>query len=518
MKLSSSRDKQGRQWLDQTTLLRDLGRVLLVRWWMLAAITLLTFALTALGTMMLRPVYSASATILLKKERFDAPVSPEQTIVTGQPDRHLTEEEINSEVEILRSRTLLEAVVRKLDLDREFQPREDGAVRSVLSSLLPDDALSPVVRAQMKLQDDLSIDPVKKSNVIRVSCRAGDRDLAAIIVNTLCVLYQEQHIRLRQNDGTKNFFEQQAQSLRDRLAEQEAVMQRLSPLPGAQLLNQQIELQLRQLNEYEVAWQSTRTALVESEARLKSLSEQLSREPGQLDSEQRTSWRLAPDTIKATLFALELRRTELLGRYRPDHRLVREVEKELAQARQMVEQVEKSSSESVRVVTLNPLRQRLTDALASERSNFASLREKERVLAATVRQAQERLRELGARGYEQRRLDRERELADAAYQNYAKKGEESRISTALDRQGIINVQVIEPARAPFKALSPNVPFNLALGLLGGLVAALATVFTLEYFNPTPRKVRPARPVGRVAQAVLLAGSVRGRRRDLSEPD
>ncbi|MFN7949401.1 MAG: GumC family protein [Blastocatellia bacterium] len=512
----SFQENKNRQWLDQTHLLREIAQVLLARRWLIIGTTLLTFALTAVGTRMLKPVWSASATILLKKERFDAPVSPEQTIVTGQPDRHLTEEEINSEVEILRSRLLLEAVVQRLSLDREFQP---PGKPSALKSLLGGETLTPQARALLKLQEDLSIDPVKKSNVIRVSCRAADRELAATIVNTLCAVYQEHHVSIRQNDGTQNFFEQQAQAMRERLAEREAALQRINPLPGTQLLSQQIETQIRQLNEFEVAWRTTRTALAESEARLKSIEQQLSREPEQLLSEKRTSWRLAPDTIKSQLFALELRRTELLGKYRPDHRLVREVEKELAQARQMVAQLEKASSESVSVSVLNPLRQRLTEALANERSNLASLREKERSLATTVAQVRERLRQLGAQGYEQRRLDRERELADNAYQSYAKKGEESRMSAALDRQGIINVQVVEPARAAFRPLSPNVPLNLALGLIGGLIAALAATFTLEYFNPTPQKVRPAVPIGRVVQTVPLAGSgTRGRHRDAPGSD
>ncbi|HZS07480.1 MAG TPA: GumC family protein [Blastocatellia bacterium] len=517
MNINAAEHREDRPWLEQTDLLGSISQVLLARKWSIVGITLLTFALTVLGTWLAQPVYTASASILLRKERFDAPVTPEQTLVTGQPDRHLTEEEVNSEVEILNSPSILEEVVRRDHLDQEFERSQGNQLLSALKQLLPNDGLTPQARAQIQLRNNLAIESVKKSNIIRVTYRAADRDQSAQVINTLCAVYQERHVRMRQNGGDKNFFAEQARAMRKTLDEKEAALRRVTPLPNSQLLNQQTETQIRQLNEFEAALAATRTALAESEARIKTLDRQLAAEPERLLSEERVAHHVAPDAMKAQLFALELRRTELLSKYQPGHRLVRDLEKDLEKARQLVAQTEALPSESVKVTSLNPLRQRLTDALASERSNFASLREKERMLAATVRQAEEKVRELGMRGYEQRRLDRERELADNAYQLYSRKSEEGRLSSALDEQGIINIQVAEPARAPFKATSPNVPLNLVLGLIGGLVAALAATFTLEYFNPTNKPRRPATPVGRVAPlASRAAGTVRMSRMEIMD--
>ncbi len=288
------------------------------------------------------------------------------------------------------------------------------------------------------------------------------------------------------------------------LQEKEAELKRVSPLPNAQLLNQHIEAQMRQLNEFEVALATTRTAVAESEARISSLEQQMSAEPERLQSEQRIAHRSAPDAIRSQLFALELRRTELLSKYKPNHRLIRDLDKDLDKARRMVEQIEKAPAESSSSSTLNPLRQRLLDTLTTERSALAALREKERALASTVAQATAKVRDLGARGFDQRRLDRERDLADQAYQLYAKKGEESRVSTALDKQGIINVKVAEPARVPFKATSPNILLNLIMGLIGGLILGLALTFTLEFFQPT---IRPAQPIGLIGKYTKTASRV-----------
>ncbi|MFN7931358.1 MAG: Wzz/FepE/Etk N-terminal domain-containing protein [Blastocatellia bacterium] len=499
---------QTETWLDSENLLRAVRQVLWARKWLILGTTLLTFALTATATYLMKPVYTSSASLLIQKERFDAAVTPEQIIATGQPDRRLTEEELNSEVEILNSPSLLEEVVRRLELDKEFTGQQRNSVLAKLSKESLDEKFAAVGQAVIQLQNNLTAEPGKKSNLIKITYKANDRQQAARVVNTLCEVYQERHIRLRQGDGSQDFFVQQAEAMRQRLNEKEEALKRLSPLPNAQLLNQQIETQMRQLNEFEVAWQNTRTAIAESEARTKSLSEQIAKEPERLQTEERIARRSAPDTVRAQLFALEMRRAELLNKYQGNHRLIRDLDKDLEKARRMVELVEKAPAESAVTSSLNPLRQRLIDSLTTERSNLASLQEKERSLATIIQQAKGKARELGLRGYEQRRLDRERDLADQAYQLYAKKGEEGRISTALDKEGIINIKVAEPAQMPYRATSPNVPLNLIVGLIGGLILGLAATFTLEYFAPTTGVQRPLAMTGKYIKTSSQYESVR----------
>ena len=159
MTINTAEHREDRPWLEQTDLLGSISQVLLARKWSIIGITLLTFALTMLGTWLAQPVYTSSASILLKKERFDAPVTPEQTLVTGQPDRHLTEEEINSEVEILNSPSLLEEVARREHLDQEFEQRQENPLLAPLKQLLNEN-LTPQARAQIQLRNNLIIESV----------------------------------------------------------------------------------------------------------------------------------------------------------------------------------------------------------------------------------------------------------------------------------------------------------------------------------------------------------------------
>src|ERR1039457_3058018 len=82
----------------------------------LVLLTFLSLVLgTILGIILLPKDYEAKMKILVKRERVDAAVSPGRDVVLANPGG-VTEEELNSEVELLKSRDLLEKVVISCDL------------------------------------------------------------------------------------------------------------------------------------------------------------------------------------------------------------------------------------------------------------------------------------------------------------------------------------------------------------------------------------------------------------------
>src|ERR1700680_1162768 len=76
---------------------------------------------TILGTILLPKEYEAKMKILVKRERVDAAVSPGRDAALAKSG-DVTEEELNSEVELLKSRDLLEKVVVSCNLQGS-QPR-----------------------------------------------------------------------------------------------------------------------------------------------------------------------------------------------------------------------------------------------------------------------------------------------------------------------------------------------------------------------------------------------------------
>ena len=102
--------------------LRDIATPLF-RHQKLVLLTFLALVLgIILGIILLPKDYEAKMKILVKRERVDAAVTPGRDAVMSNPGE-VTEEELNSEVELLKSRDLLEKVVVACNLqDSRPQP------------------------------------------------------------------------------------------------------------------------------------------------------------------------------------------------------------------------------------------------------------------------------------------------------------------------------------------------------------------------------------------------------------
>src|SRR6266446_2052223 len=86
------------------------------------------------------------------------------------------------------------------------------------------------------------------------------------------------------------------------------------------------------------------------------------------------------------------------------------------------------------------------------------------------------LRELGAR---YQLLKNNVESAHGLHASLLKQQTDTGVNAALVAS---NVRIIERAEAPLRPSKPNVPLNLTLGLLAGLVLAVGAAFSFEYFD------------------------------------
>jgi len=182
----------------------DLGRlfraVMRFKWGILG----LAFAIT-LGTGLMvysmQPIYSASASIVLESQEANV-VNVEQVYTLDTYDYNYTQ----TQIEILKSRSLAERVVRKLQLHKHpaFTAEEAEDEEPVwyegfsLRALLPAREKEPPVQLSAQQQEELaiqglsgaiagglSVNPVEYSYIIYLSYESTDRKLAARIVNSI---------------------------------------------------------------------------------------------------------------------------------------------------------------------------------------------------------------------------------------------------------------------------------------------------------------------------------------------
>lgn len=455
----------------------------------LVAIAFLVILLAAMGVALLLPTqYEAQMKILVKRERVDPIVTPDEPAL-APPHTDVTEEELNSEVELLKGRDLLEKVV----LACNPQASSDAPMGARLLRLLVGrgttaetrngNAASLEVRA---LEKELRVEPIKKTNLIQVRYESPDPHLAARVLTTLADLYLEKHLAVHRPPGEFNFFQQEMERTREQLIAAEKRQQGFSRSGGVVSAQLEKEIAVRKLADFEAALLETQASVAETQKRIQDLEAQLAGTPVRRTTQVRTSDNSALlQELKATLLNLELKRTDLLEKFEPTYRLVREVEQQITQTRAAIESAER-----------DPLREKTTDRdpthdwvqgeLAKAEADRAALEARATAMARAVAGYQQKAELLDQKGTVQEDLMRDVRAAEGNYLLYLRKQEEARISDALDRQRILNVAIAEAATVPsLPSRSPWLPTLLLGGLLGSVVS-IGLAFAADYLDPSLR--------------------------------
>lgn len=439
----------------------------------LVALSFLGIFLGAIvATLVLPKQYQAEMKILVKRERVDPTLTSDKTTVI-EPRSDVSEEQVQSEVELLRSRDLLENVVKACGL----VPAGDGQ----------DDRESSVrlARAVRSLQNALQVEPLKKTNLISATYRSRDPALAARVLNTLSNLYLEKHLAVHRLPGAFDFFQKQTERYRNELATNEEHLIGFDRDTGLVSPQLEKEITLRKLSDFDAALRETRTDIAETTQRIRGLEGQMVTTSPRITTQERTSDNpMLLQQLKSTLLNLELKHTELLSKFAADYPLVRDLEKQIAQTRAAIAAAEQAPVHE-QTTDRDPTYAWLHQELAKNRAQLIALRGRAEALAPVVETFQAKTHSLDEKGATQQDLVRAAKAAEDNYLLYLQKQEEARISDALDRNRIVNVAIAEAATVP--ALPTHSPwFTL---LLGGLLASLlsvASAFGADYLDPSFR--------------------------------
>jgi uncharacterized protein involved in exopolysaccharide biosynthesis len=461
---------------------------------------LLVFGGVVLITWLTPARYESETEILVKRERIDPIVTADKNTQPVTP-ADVTEQDVNSEVELLKSRDLLEKVALSSGLTTQNErPGLKALLRKwVVRSPEPDEAMR-TFRATAELEKSLRIEPLKKTKLIKVTYSGTDPQQATTVLQNLVRLYLDKHLEVHRVPGALDFFQSQTEQYRQGLSESEAKMAEFAT-KGSVAPDVEKELVLRKLNDFESDLRQTRAAIASTENRIATLEEEQASRPARLTTQMRTADNpLLLQQMKSTLLTLELKRTELIGKYDPTYKLVQEIEAQILQTRDALAKAE-----------ANPVREQVTDRdtthewltgeLAKARAELTSLKGRLYATVQTIGTYRQQARELNDAAIRQQDLIRQAKAAEENFLLYSRKQEETRISEALDRKRIINVSVAEPPSVPFLPSTPNWPLSLLLGfLLAGCVSG-GIAFAAEY---TDRSFRTADEVELFLNTPVLA--------------
>ncbi len=457
--------------------LRSLVSMLGRRRYPLAAAFLLLFGAACAVSLLIPKRYEAEAKLMVKRARVDAPLTLERGAATTVP-AEMTEAELSAEIELIRSRDLLEDVATACRLV-EPKPAEE-----------PRETLARGVR---ELEKGLKVLPVGKTNLISVEYSAAEPELAAEVVNRLVEGYLRKHVAVHRTGNTAVFFKSQADSFEKELNNAQQQLAGFRSKDGVSSLPDEKAASLRRVADLDAAVQEAGSAIRDADNRARLLRQQRASLPATIETGSRIARSVGLiERLKGQLLELENKRTELLTKYEPGYRLVREVEKQIRDTRAALEH-EQAPSVVDRTDAPNPLRQSIEGDLLRTEATIAGLRARRASLVQDLARSRARLQKLDTLTGEHDDLQRRLKLAEENYLLYQKKEEESRLEAALDQQRILNVSVVERAIVPADPAPRHRSVILIIGFLVACFGAVAAAFIADYFFLPPAMFKASEP-------------------------
>jgi uncharacterized protein involved in exopolysaccharide biosynthesis len=329
------------------------------------------------------------------------------------------------------------------------------------------------------------VEPVKKTNLIAVSYAADDPRVAAKVLQMVETTYLQKHMEVHRPAGELRFFEQQRGESRIQLEEAKGKLLEFSARHGVVAAGQQRDLALQKLSEVDANYRQTRIELAETQQRVWELEDLLTKMPERTTTQVRIADN--PEllkALKASLLDLQLKRTQLLTKFEPSHRLVQEVDQQIAQA-------------EATIATENtlPLRDETTDKnahyewakseLQRAQVQLKALQAREAATATQESAYRSMAQQFGEEAITQDDLLSTEKAAQENYLVYVKKQEEARMDDALDERGIVNVAIAEHPVVP--ALPVWSPWMvLAIGAAAAGAAGTGAAFAADYVDPAFR--------------------------------
>jgi uncharacterized protein involved in exopolysaccharide biosynthesis len=325
---------------------------------------------------------------------------------------------------------------------------------------------------------DLSVEGIKKSNVIEISLQHKDPRMAAQAVNLLVEFFKEKHLQAY-SDPKSSYLEQQLASYDQRLKQSQDDLEAFRQKNRVFSLDEQRTLLLRQQTELDTAFKATQNQVKEIQERISSLKRQLQTVSPDVPLSTETERYRSVDEANAQLLALKLKEQDLLRKYTETNQLVVSVRREIQIVETFINGQEEGLKGRIRTGQ-NVVYQDLERELLKLQSELPSQEAKAASLRGQMAQLDREIPRLDLTQSELENLNRDVEVNDKNYRTYVEKVEDARILEDLNRQKSANITVIQAASVPVKPIKPRKKLNLALGLMLGAMAGLGFAFAAEF--------------------------------------
>jgi uncharacterized protein involved in exopolysaccharide biosynthesis len=449
---------------------------------------IVSFSIIAIASilvaLMVSDTYEARMEVLVNRERFNPMVTTESTSQLLIPTSAVTEEEINSEAELLRSQDVLEKVV----LENGLEEKEKQSFWAHL--FVKQSELQYISLAVKHLGRKLKIGTPTKTNLINVSYASGDPRTAYGVLKTLATLYVEKHVAVHRPTGSYEFFSKEADKYRNALADSEARLATFGKKQGVVAPDvERSDMALVVANSIGSLHQAEQTVAAD-EQRIRNDETQMERTPERsLTLLASNAADLLLQQLEGNLLTAQVKRTQLLSKFEPSYPLVQEADQEIADTQTAITQAQKRVYVN-QTTDRDPTFELLREDLAKSQADLAAQRATVVALKRSIQDMQLQMVDLDQRALKQADLLRDTKANEDNYLLYLSKREQERASDALDQKRIANVAIAVPPvipALPLASLSTALMIGFVVASAGSAGAAYVVEFLDSSFR-TPRDV------------------------------
>ena len=326
-----------------------------------------------------------------------------------------------------------------------------------------------------QLEKDLTITAVPESNVVELSFRSYDPDVAADVLKTLINHYLKRRAEVFSRSPNSNASDQR-DIFANRLSDAEQALTRFDQAHGISDFDAQVALLLsrKSVNTGDAAANEQQVA--QTEGQLAALQSRIGAIPPTVELYADSSRAPSQQGLGDALAKLEANRSTLVARYRDDFPLVRDADQQIAELKGQIARTPGAQSDGGRR-GINPLYQDISGQVTTFTAQLSGLQARRAELAAAGAAIQARLDEMTNIGAEYRDLKRSRDALDTTYTGFVRETEQTSLNNALERSRAANIRIIQSPQPPGHGISLR-PLIAIVGVVLGIISAVATLVVL----------------------------------------
>ncbi len=472
---------------DQVSIMQ-FWRVLQKRRWLVFSCLTSVVLLVAVVSFLLPKRYDASARILLDLEGNDG-LGLEQVVMPIGLDLNT---KLETQIHIVQSETIANSVIKELSLNsnKNFAGKQASAPNVDFDSL----GLEQRAKISKTFHKSLNVQLIPKTQIVEVHFRNRDPLLASQIANAVATTYIEHNFqtKYKATQQTSDWLTKQLDDLKKHAeSSQEALTtyQKKTGILGTDETHNIILDKLEELNK-ELSEAEGDRILKEAKYRIA-----MTENPELIAN-------IAPESV---LGALYKERAELRSEYAQLSAKYGAAYPRVVQLQSQLTELDSSINQEV---------DKVGQAVRAEYR--ASLKSEEMLQASFDKQKGEAYK-LNEDAIQYAILRRDVESSRDLYDGLLKKLKEAGVMAGLKSS---NINIVDQASQPVEPIEPNIPLNIALGLMGGLLGGVAMAFVVENVDNsirTPQDIETYVSLPSLGVIPSVAVSGRNSSRSLESP-